>query len=820
MARNPAYPAPRPRRRRRRLVALALVCVLAVVVGGGFLLWPDSPTQPDSSGAFSANLAADANTLRATDPGLAAQLAVAAYRDGPTEPAADQLYASLNTPLEGLVGNTGSAVLRVAAATDAPLAVASDQDQTLRVWNTADPAAPVLDATIKAGGTGVALTARGTLLASSCGTSGGTCLWDLTDPHRPTTLATLPKRPDDPTGKPQITSMAISPDSSLLAAAAEQGFTLLWSIADPRHPRFLTTLSNPTSDGSAIAAVAFASHGNLLAQTVLRGKTSLWDVTNPSAPAQVATMDGGYAAVAVSPDGSLLAAVGDFDVVLWNIQQPAKPAPITVDPIAATGTSIDLSTVTFSKDGSQLAFAGSDTNNVTGELCTLDLYPANLNTDVTFPTCTATGFSTFTMAATANGVLFAGGFDGAVRLWRSALRKIPGAVADDYSWATSPNGRLLAAPMTAPNVQPPSSVGVWDIGGSTGPSLDATLSTSAHVTTFLTSTTLLVAAATGTVQLWDLTDPHHPVQGTALGTASVPSSATGWPLAAAVGADRAGDLVTVLDQAGLLHLWRVTGAAHASDVGSIQPTAVINGPTGVLPDGHTAWLLTSAGMDWWDIRNPAHPTHLGTSPFGAAYGVMAGAGRLVASTVPEINGGKADLDLFDLSGGRPSGATTVSSSVDGISAIGQDGTLLAAGGIGDNSVMLWDIRDPRQPHQLATVSTLAGTREIGFDHANTRLVDWNEKGLEMWNIHDPAAPVHVASMSLRQEGVDNPGTIYTAGFTEQDGQLVAVTDSAIMLFDVDPAKLADRLCSYTGTAITPAQWQKYAPGVPYRKPCG
>lgn len=812
LVRNPAFPVARTRRRRGPLVALALFCALAVLIGGGILLWPRSPAQPNTSGPTAAKLAAAAKTVRANDPGLAAQLAIAAYKADPTQPAADQLYASLNTPLDGLVANTVSSVLRTAAAADAPLAATSNQDKSLRIWNTANPAAPVLDATIKAGGSGIALAPHGDLLAGSCDAPTGACLWDLTDPHRPTSLATLPKHQGDPKNTTQITSMAFSPDSKLLAAATEQGFTVLWSVADPRHPSLLTTLPNPSTDSASIAAVAFAPHGDLLAQSVLRGKTSLWSVANPLAPNQVATMDGGYASMSISPDGSLLAAVGDTEVGLWNIQRPASPARITVNTRAATDTTIDLSTVTFAQDGSRLAYAGSDTSNVTGELCVVDIFPANLDPQGTPATCTATGFSTFTMAATAGGALLAGSLDGAVRLWRSALHRVVGSDSgSEYSWSTSEDGRLLAAPIASPDLQPSTAVGIWDIGGD--PVLDASFPANAQVITFVTSTTLLVATDTGAVQLWDLTDPRHPVQSATLGTAT---AAAKWPLAAAVGGDRAGHLLTVLDQTGLLHLWRPAGA-HAVEVGSLRPAAAVTGPAGVLPDGHTAWLLTSAGIDWWDVDDPARPTHRGTTPCTGTGYLATASGRIAVSTLPTAEGGKAVLDLLDDQAHAP---VTVSTSVAGPVVVSDDGQMVAATAVGDTSLLLWDIRDLRQPHQLATTATQPGVRNVGFDHTGSRLVDWNDSATELWDLHDPAAPTRVAAFSRQQEGINTPGMVISAGFTASGGSLAVVDLDGIELYDTDPAKLADRLCSYTGAAITPAQWQKYAPGIPYQKPCG
>jgi hypothetical protein len=37
--------------------------------------------------------------------------------------------------------------------------------------------------------------------------------------------------------------------------------------------------------------------------------------------------------------------------------------------------------------------------------------------------------------------------------------------------------------------------------------------------------------------------------------------------------------------------------------------------------------------------------------------------------------------------------------------------------------------------------------------------------------------------------------------------------------DTGPAGIADSLCGYTGASVTRAQWQEYAPHIPYQNPC-
>ena len=123
------------------------------------------------------------------------------------------------------------------------------------MWNLSDPVKPVLTSTIQtAGPTGIAFSPRAPLLAAACSGEAGLCLWNLADPVRPVLEARLPTPASWPS---HVSSMAISPDGTLLAAASERGSTLLWSIAQPAHPGLLADLPNPSKDDKLFAAVAF-----------------------------------------------------------------------------------------------------------------------------------------------------------------------------------------------------------------------------------------------------------------------------------------------------------------------------------------------------------------------------------------------------------------------------------------------------------------------------------------------------------------------------------------------------------------------------------
>jgi WD40 repeat protein len=235
---------------------------------------------------------------------------------------------SLSTPLDNVVGTDGSYVRRVAAEADGPLAAAIAQDGTLRVWNMSGISAPALDATIRSGVAAIALSSRNRLLAGACADR-GVCLWGLANPRHPV----LAGRWRMPSGaKMGFTSMGISPDGKLLAAASKYGFTLVWSIADPSRPRLIADLPNPTSrDDGTLAAVAFAPRGHILAETIAGGMTRLWSIADPARLVLLATIKAGYSSIAFDPASSLLAAVGDTNIGIWQIEEPRHPERLQVD---------------------------------------------------------------------------------------------------------------------------------------------------------------------------------------------------------------------------------------------------------------------------------------------------------------------------------------------------------------------------------------------------------------------------------------------------------------------------------------------------------
>ncbi|WP_049714695.1 trypsin-like peptidase domain-containing protein [Streptomyces caatingaensis] len=821
--------AQRRRRTLRRRAVLAVICVLALLATGvGVLAVRLREDAADKAAVVRASrLVAEAEAARAADPGIAAQLAVAAHRSARTPETAAELYTALRTPLDSVVGATGQGVLRVAAQPDGPLAAAVDRDGQLRIWDLTTPLAPVLRATLRTAPTGIALGPRGRrLLASDCqGGPPGVCLWDLTTPRHPTVAGRLPWPVDSSRKRFQIGSMAFNSDGTLLAAATQQGPVLVWSTESPATPRLVTRLQNPTSS-DGLAAVAFSPRGNTLAATILNGRTQLWNLSTPSAPTRAAVIDTGYSAIAFSHDGTMLSAVKHTDIGLWNTSNPSKPRVIKVE---SAGTRTNLMATAFSADGRKLAVSGVSTRDSNSELCLLSV-PSGPKLTAS-PACARTGYSTVALAPTTGGALLSGGSDGMVRLWRSPVPEADDAEVHSTfkAWAFSPDGRLMAAPVTTADTTSkgprPSPLGVWDRSAPAGPVRVATVTLPDTVqdVMFLRPSLLLSVAHNGSVQVWSLRDPRRPVQVASLGTASfiIGRQVLGADLITGTGvaATHSGDLVSVQGADRRMHLWHVSESGEAAESGSVPLPDRRAGFGVALQSGGTAMIVAASAIEWWDISNPAHPVRGGTTALsGAMQGIVVSArdAVVVATPAPAPFHDGRTLHLLHAVAGKVLSSVTLPGTYGDHLGMSDDGRRLIATGTGDNTVSLWDITDPAHPAPPVAMRTLQDVEDLTIDEHGRRMAVWNlsfsqSSSIQLWDISDRTAPVLSAT-------IPRPG-LYTAVALPQDRTLLVADGNAVFSFDTSPSDVADLLCSYTGNSLTTEQWKKYAPGLPRQEPC-
>ncbi|MEO7841921.1 MAG: tetratricopeptide repeat protein, partial [Anaerolineales bacterium] len=144
----------------------------------------------------------------------------------------------------------------------------------------------------------------------------------------------------------QVDSLDFSPDGSLLATGSQDDTIKLWNV---QTGELVRTLEG--HNGYRVASVAFSPDGSLLASGSTDDTVRLWQVSDGSL---VRTLEGHSApvnSVAFSPDGSLLASTDDYsssDVRIWQVSDGTL--------LAKWNSYADQ--IEFSADGRSLAEVG------------------------------------------------------------------------------------------------------------------------------------------------------------------------------------------------------------------------------------------------------------------------------------------------------------------------------------------------------------------------------------------------------------------------------------------------------------------------------
>ncbi len=526
-------------RRLRQLVALLAVLLVFAVTATVYAVRAQTTATDQRNSALAQKLAGQAQEMRGTNPALAAQLALAAYRLDPSPEARSSVLIMFATPYATrLTGHTGR-VNTVALRPDGQVLATASWDGTARLWDVHDQHHPV-PLGVLAGHAGnvnnVAFSADGRTVATA-GFDGTVRVWDVSDPARPGPGVVVERH----SGKSY--AVAFSPAGPLLATADVAGTIRLYDTADAARPRPVGELTGHTSyvnnlafsaDGRLLASasadktarvwdvasrrqlgiaaghtdvvhsVAFNPGGNTLATASQDQTARLWDITDPAHPAQLSVLTAHKAivrSVAFTADGHTLATTGfDRTARLWDVADPRKPRQLA----SLAGQTGAVVSAVFTHDGRTLATASDDQ---TARLWDL---PGPAVPVHTAKTCHA--------AFRPDGKLLAtGGYDQVVRLRDLAVAGSPRPLAtiggfDDpvCGVAISPDGRTLATgswdhTMTLRDITDPAHPGPPVVFNRSHDDIDAVA--------FSPDGRILATAGDGhTVRLWDLADRTRPVE--------------------------------------------------------------------------------------------------------------------------------------------------------------------------------------------------------------------------------------------------------------------------------------------------------------------
>jgi Novel STAND NTPase 1/WD domain, G-beta repeat len=356
---------------RRAAVAVLAALTLIASTAAGVAFYERATAQAATSVAIdqrdeavSAEAATVANQLYASNPALAGQISLAAFKLARSPEAYGSLLNATATPLADRLAATPDSYAEAFNADNSMMATSAKDAVQLWHVNAADPAHPTLVTTISS--------------TRAVGTSPE--LWF--DPGNSAILAVLydrnisleninrPYRFSPGSGADSANDLAFSHDGRTAAVGYTNGYVRLWNVA---KPQIITAVGGqfraPGAPNLSVTRVAFSADGSVLATLsgpiVVPGAVQatetvrLWSLADPAKPRlSPVTFDSTATMLAFSPVGHTLATgVADNSVQLWNTADPNHPMP---DGSPISGHSGTIDEMAFSADGRTLATASWD----------------------------------------------------------------------------------------------------------------------------------------------------------------------------------------------------------------------------------------------------------------------------------------------------------------------------------------------------------------------------------------------------------------------------------------------------------------------------
>lgn len=205
-------------------------------------------------------------------------------------------------------------MLTVAYSADGKWVATGGKDGIVWVWDTATGEVVARDGDYDYQVSTLDFAPEGALLA--VGSMGGRL--KLLDVAERKLLHDISAHRHSDTEQAAVDELEFSPDGSRVATASDEGCVRIWEVESGQEVQVLDTRTPEDGAGEGLWALAWHPGGKLIATGSSQGMVKTWNVETGAVAGRSWELAAGVTSVEFSPDGTLVAAAGDEQIVLWN----------------------------------------------------------------------------------------------------------------------------------------------------------------------------------------------------------------------------------------------------------------------------------------------------------------------------------------------------------------------------------------------------------------------------------------------------------------------------------------------------------------------